>query len=134
MKKVTEGLSRKQVFYTSKILLMKLIPALIEEDLVEFGEALTLFEKEVGRMFRSVQGDIFRHEVIRKGINFLLKKGVFGAGQSSWGPSFYGLIDEFEKANKICLELKQFLNKHGGGIALVTSADNSGALIKLYED
>jgi beta-ribofuranosylaminobenzene 5'-phosphate synthase len=81
---------------------MKLLPALIDRDIQDFGEALTQIQAAVGDSFSSVQGGRFANKTAEEGTEFLKKQGAFGTGQSSWGPAFYGLFqkEEAEKANK----------------------------------
>jgi beta-ribofuranosylaminobenzene 5'-phosphate synthase len=57
-----------------------------------------------------------------------LKSGSYGAGQSSWGPAFYGLADGEKHASKLTESLNIFLNSQGRrGAAFFTKADNKGA-------
>ena len=126
---------KKKLCMTFKILVFKMIPAILNRDIIEFGKAITLLDKEVGKMFSVVQGDVYRDEIIEKGIKLLLDNGAYGAGQSSWGPAFYGLVDSMDKAIKICRELER-LFKDIGGTVLYTHANNIGVRIKegcIYE-
>ncbi len=111
---------------TFRILILEIIPSLMKRDIQGFGDAITKFEREVGRMFSHVQGGIFRSPLIEKGVEFLLENGAYGAGQSSWGPSFYGLADE-DSYQKLADKLKGFLREHGGGKVIVSRANNAGA-------
>ncbi|MCD6244235.1 MAG: hypothetical protein J7J65_03240 [Candidatus Korarchaeota archaeon] len=111
---------------TFRVLFLELIPSLMEKDIQGFGEAITRLEREVGRMFSYVQGGIFRSPLIEKGVEFLLENGAYGAGQSSWGPAFYGLTDK-DSYQKLADRLRDFLRKHGGGEVIVSRANNIGA-------
>ncbi|RLF61268.1 MAG: GHMP kinase [Thermoplasmata archaeon] len=133
LRKVTESLKNREIGETSRILVMKMLPSLLEEDFEEFSASLSLFEEEVGKMFYYVQKGIFGHKITEEGINFLTKKGIIGTGQSSWGPSFYGVVKGEKKAKEVCIELNNFLNKVGGGEAFYTRADNFGALVRPIE-
>lgn len=113
----------------SRVILMKLLPALIERDVAEFGRALSMLQVEVGRMFSSVQGGVFSDPVIAEGVEFLLREGASGAGQSSWGPSFYGLVRDEKAAIRLSKSLRDFLAERTGGEVICTRADNSGAKI-----
>ena len=85
----------------SWVLLMKMLPALVEKDIANFGRALTSIQCMVGDCFASVQGGRFATPVLEKLVEFLLEKGAAGAGQSSWGPTVYGLVDGKERARQL---------------------------------
>lgn len=83
--------------YPQKIchnLLMGILPALKEEDISAFGDHLTKIQELVGRSFSDFQEGIY-HPAIRDLVEALIKK-TYGGGQSSWGPTAYGLIKEEE--------------------------------------
>ena len=130
MKMAVESYKQLPPTQTTRIVLMKLLPALIEEDIRSFGDAITKLEVEVGKMFSSVQKGVFRSPIIEKGVKLLLDHGAYGAGQSSWGPAFYGIFDEEEKAVNVGGILEEMLNKYVGGRVIVTKANNTGAIIK----
>jgi beta-ribofuranosylaminobenzene 5'-phosphate synthase len=110
--------------------IMKLLPALVERDIKSFGEALTHIQIIVGDYFAEVQGGTYSSLTVTEGIALMQKLGVYGAGQSSWGPAFYGLTQK-EKAKEIELKVKAFLGKSGGGHVFVAKANNRGAYIKV---
>jgi beta-ribofuranosylaminobenzene 5'-phosphate synthase len=64
----------------------------------------------VGRHFSEFQGGEFREDV-KLILDFLAEK-TYGAGQSSWGPTVYGLIlkSEFQK---LSVEITDYLQEHG---------------------
>lgn len=132
MSEAVESCKDKEVSRASRILLMKMLPALIDRDVREFGESLLLFEKAVGRMFMDVQTGIFRDEVIERGIELMIEEGAYGAGQSSWGPAFYGIVDE-DKAYDLASALRRYLDSNVGGEVLVTRANNEGARIEVIQ-
>jgi beta-ribofuranosylaminobenzene 5'-phosphate synthase len=134
MVRARESLKNRTVSKASRIVLMKLLPSLLEKNIVEFGKALLMLQFEVGKMFSEVQGGVFRHPVIQHGIDFLLKEGVYGGGQSSWGPTFYGLVEGKVKAKNLADKLTSFLGKEcGGGLVFSTTANNSGAKVLVYK-
>jgi beta-RFAP synthase len=76
--------------YLARLVLMKLLPAVVEEDLVAFGEAVTAMQKTIGGYFASVQGGVFSTGLGAELAEFFLRHGAAGVGQSSWGPTVYG--------------------------------------------
>ncbi len=114
----------------SRTILMQMIPAIIEEDIVSFGEAMTSVDFRFGEFWIEVQGGMFSHPLIEEGIGFLAQNGALGVGQSSWGPAFYGLSEGESEARNICVDLERYLNEDGRkGRAFVARPDNQGAIV-----
>lgn len=67
-------------------------------DIESFGFALTKLQTLVGMNFYKAQGGVFSSR-IKDYVEFLLKNGAYGAGQSSWGPTVYGLYDKEKLRN-----------------------------------
>jgi beta-RFAP synthase len=115
----------------SRLIVKSLLPALKEKDIKTFGGALTQIQNLVGDCFASVQGGRFASSPSCGCIEFMLKHGVFGAGQSSWGPTVYGLVEGEKEAERLSLEVRGFLQKSSGGQVFFTGANNRGAYIKI---
>ena len=113
-----------------RLTMMKLLPALVEHDIESFGEALTQIQIVIGDYFAEVQGGTYASQAATDGIALMKKLGAYGAGQSSWGPAFYGVTQK-EKAKEIELKIKAFLRKSVGGQVFVATANNKGAYIKV---
>jgi beta-ribofuranosylaminobenzene 5'-phosphate synthase len=114
----------------SRLLLMKMLPALVEKDIANFGQALTEIQCMIGDCFAPVQGGRYATPVLEKVVGFLLEKGAAGAGQSSWGPTVYGLVDGKERARQLEKEVKLYLAGLGGGDAFCVQPRNRGAQIR----
>ena len=114
----------------SRLILMSLLPALKEKDIKTFGDALTQIQNIVGDSFASAQGGRFSSSPSAECIAHMLKHGAFGAGQSSWGPTVYGLVEGAKEAEKLSVEVQGFLQKSSGGQVFCTTANNRGAYIK----
>lgn len=113
-----------------RLTMMKLLPSLIERDIKSFGEALTQIQRVIGEYFAEVQGGTYSSLTAAEGIALMQKLGAYGAGQSSWGPAFYGVAQK-EKAKRIRLKVKAFLSESVGGQVFVAKANNRGAYIKV---
>jgi len=113
-----------------RLTMMKLLPALVERDIEGFGEALTQLQIVIGDYFAEVQGGTYFSQTVSDGIALLQKLGVHGAGQSSWGPAFYGVTQK-ENAKQIEGKVKAFLKKSVGGQVFTAKANNRGAYIKI---
>jgi beta-ribofuranosylaminobenzene 5'-phosphate synthase len=116
----------------SWLLLMKMLPALVEEDVVAFGQALTRIQCMVGDCFASVQGGRFADPVCEKLVGFMLERGAAGAGQSSWGPTVYGLIRGENEAQQLTRTVQGFLGSMKGGQVFCLRPYNRGAQVRDY--
>lgn len=96
----------------ARLLVMKMLPALEEGDIVPFGEALTEIQRLVGDTFAPVQGGRYANPVSARLINYLLEHGGLAAGQSSWGPTVYGLVQGEEAALALMERLRGFPPEH----------------------
>jgi len=92
-----------------RLLVMQLLPALLEENIEAFGQALSEIQWTIGKQFAPVQGGLYSHPAAEGIVRFLLNSGVAGAGQSSWGPTLYGVVAGEEAAREITGALKKYL-------------------------
>jgi beta-ribofuranosylaminobenzene 5'-phosphate synthase len=115
---------------TCRLTMMKLLPSLVERDIKNFGEALTQIQTVIGNYFAKVQGGTYSSRTATDGIALMQKLGAYGAGQSSWGPAFYGLTQK-DEAKEIRLKVQVFLRKGVGGQVFTAKANNRGAYIKV---
>jgi beta-ribofuranosylaminobenzene 5'-phosphate synthase len=113
-----------------RLTMMKLLPALVECDIRNFGEALTKIQNTVGDYFAQVQGGRYASAATAETIQFMQGLGAHGVGQSSWGPACYGLFPE-EEAEKAEQKVQAFLRNSVGGQVFTAKADNKGANIRL---
>jgi len=104
-----------------RTILMKMLPAVIEEDIVEFGEALNLLQT-VG--FKKVEVGL-QHPSVRELMEVMRGAGAYGVGMSSFGPTVIGVCDGEGKSVK--REAERFLSEKGGGRVILTTARNRGA-------
>jgi beta-ribofuranosylaminobenzene 5'-phosphate synthase len=114
----------------SRVLLIKMLPAIMEKDIVNFGQALTGIQCMVGDCFTSVQGGRFANAISEKMVDFMLENGAAGIGQSSWGPTVYGLVEGKESARRLMRATRLYLADLGGGRTLCVQPHNSGAQIR----
>jgi beta-ribofuranosylaminobenzene 5'-phosphate synthase len=112
----------------SRLVLVKLMPAFVEKDLKSFGEALTAFNQKLGKFWRDYQEGTYCNQVVEEGVKIMLSKSSL-ACQTSWGPTFYSIVEGKRSAEDLAEELKQFLERNGGGEVFVTQANNKGATV-----
>ncbi len=90
--------------------LLGLIPAIKEKNIEDFGRYLTEIQSLVGKHFEEYQGGEFREDL--KLITDFMRRKTYGFGQSSWGPTIYGLIykSSFESLK---VEAEEYLREYG---------------------
>jgi beta-RFAP synthase len=112
---------------------VKLLPSLIERDIEEFGKALTEIDLRTGRCFEKAQGGIHRGKIAEDLVQFMLQCGAYGAGQSSWGPTIYGLVDE-RNARIVTDNMEDFLaRKNVSGRVFLSHCSNRGAEVTVSD-
>ena len=109
----------------SHLVLMKLIPALLEEDIDEFGDAINQFQ-DYG--FKKCELE-FQPDEIRTVIDSMRDAGAAGAGMSSFGPVVYGICDT--NSSDIISAVEKVMNEYSGGRTILTKGRNQGASISI---
>lgn len=74
---------------------MGVLPALVDGDICSFGHHISHIQRLVGDSFSPYQGGTF-HPVVTDVVDELGKL-TYGAGQSSWGPTAYGITTKDEE-------------------------------------
>jgi len=110
----------------SRLVLTALLAGLVTEDISEFGAALTEIQREIGSMFAARQGGVF-HPRAAPVVEALLALGVGAVGQSSWGPSVYGIVDGPERAVAVADRLRATVG--AGADVRVVDFDRRGAWV-----
>lgn len=103
----------------SRIILVKLLPAMMEKDIASFGKAVNLMQ-EVG--FKRYELALKKDDV--GDLLAYLQKETHGAGMSSFGPVCYGVCEREIDAESIAKDLKDRFESN----VLVTKANNMGAI------
>jgi len=112
----------------SRLILVKLLPALLDEEMQEFGEALTLIQGLEGEVFSPVQGGAVRATESLRALQAFKEAGIVGIGQSSWGPTVYGFTESAKRAEQARRAVEDSLA--GMVDVYVTRARNSPAEAK----
>jgi beta-ribofuranosylaminobenzene 5'-phosphate synthase len=106
-------------------ILMRMLPGLIEKDLELFGSSVNAIQ---GLGFKKVELAL-QHKEIPALIETLRSSGAACAGMSSFGPTVYAIDDT--DMRDIELAAQSFMNDHGGGTTLITTARNTGASVRI---
>jgi beta-RFAP synthase len=111
-----------------RVVLMQAWPALLEEDIASFGNAVTELQRQLGNHFASVQGGRYTSQAVAEIAAMLETAGAHGCGQSSWGPTGFSFAANAEDAER----LLRIVSKTAGKIGLtidVVAGNNEGAVI-----
>ena len=75
-----------------RLTLMQALPALQDEDIASFGQAIGAGQRIVGDYFAPAQGGRFSSPRVAETLHWLEDRGVAGVGQSSWGPTGFAVL------------------------------------------
>jgi len=117
----------REVERVAHVVLMQLLPALVDHDLLAFGSALTEIQEVTGAWFGPAQGGAFARgnpgELVRR----LREWGAAGVGQSSWGPAVYGIVEGSGASADLARRARQLLGDRG--LVVETGFANHGARV-----
>ena len=112
-----------------RLVLLALTPALLEQDLEGFGQALYELQQVAGSCFKQAQGGVYADRLLEQVVHFIRGHGVCGVGQSSWGPSLYAVVGDEDHATELAGRIQKKFEFSPGEV-MVTSADNRGATVQ----
>jgi len=112
-----------------RILVMKMLPSLIERQIKPFGEAMTMIDQLVGDTLSDVQGGRYASIASERLVTYMLEQGAYGVGQSSWGPTVYGLVKGKEQAQSLAEAVCGFVEGKWKSTVFYTAARNEGFYI-----
>ncbi|HLG54105.1 MAG TPA: beta-ribofuranosylaminobenzene 5'-phosphate synthase family protein [Vicinamibacterales bacterium] len=105
--------AEQDVERVAHLVLMALLPALADADLDTFGRALSEIQEITGRWFAPAQGGTFAPGASRDLVHRLTEWGASGVGQSSWGPSVYGIVDGEDAGRRLADRVRAHLGASG---------------------
>jgi len=113
--------------------LMKLLPALVEEQIVPFGQAITDIQALIGDHFAPAQGGRYTSPSVAKLLLYAQQLGHTGIAQSSWGPTGCIFVDGDDAAQQLIEKLNHYSHQESiSTLSLSTaSVNSSGAMIEI---
>jgi beta-ribofuranosylaminobenzene 5'-phosphate synthase len=111
-----------------RLVLMQVLPALVEDDLARFGAAISRIQVIIGEYFAPVQGGRFTSPRLAAALSLLSDAGATAAGQSSWGPAGFAVVDCPATAERLTDLLRQSTRSQGLDITICRPR-NYGATI-----
>jgi len=118
---------RKEVGTLSRIILMNLLPAVVEDDIESFSKAI---DKVQSLGFKRIESKLQVPEA-RLVQNRMVDLGASGAGMSSFGPSCYCTVRGKSEAQKMVADITKYMKKLTGGTAFCSQAADKGASIRM---
>ena len=101
------------------IVLLKIMPAIVQKDLLSFSEAINYIQTIGWKKVEIEKQD----PIIKETMNFLRNNGGYGVGLSSWGPAIFCFGENLKTLE---LKIKEFLPDC---FCFITRANNTGASI-----
>lgn len=124
--------SAGEVRRVAHLVLMQLLPALAEADLVAFGAALEEVQRITGGWFAPAQGGVFAPGETGELIERLRALGARGVGQSSWGPAAYGIVADASTGRTLAERVRGVLRP--GGAVYESGFSAAGARVWREEE
>ena len=115
-----------------QLVLMQVLPAVAENDLVSFGSAIREWQADLGDFFASLQGGRrFTSSDVAMALAQLERAGAVGVGQSSWGPTGFAFMASRSDSRR-ALELLRNSLSHSPLDFRECAGLNRGARIEIH--
>jgi len=111
-----------------RLALLGMLPALAEQDVLAFGEALYDFNCLAGEAFAAVQGGPYGGPRVAELVAFVRQQDIRGVGQSSWGPTTFAVVGDEGRAEDLAARIRDRFALHPEDV-LTTEACNHGAVM-----
>jgi len=111
-----------------RLVLLGLLPAVMDEDVEEFGESLYELQQLAGECFKAEQGGTYADPMLARIVGAVRRLGIAGVGQSSWGPTLYAITRDPEQARRVAATLEERFDIANHEIT-ITYADNAGSSV-----
>jgi len=102
-----QAFPQQRAAHLAHLVLMRLMPALVEDDFASFGGAIGEIQRTVGDYFAAAQGGRFTSAGVAQVLAWLEGKGIAGVGQTSWGPTGFAVVDSEVRAQALLREARE---------------------------
>ncbi|HVX13505.1 MAG TPA: hypothetical protein VHC22_20135 [Pirellulales bacterium] len=113
-------------------LVCELVPAAAQGNFERFGESLYRYGQLAGECFAAQQGGIYASPAIERLVARCRDLGVWGVGQSSWGPTVFALCRQQADAQRLVDSLASAGELNQAGIT-IAAPDNRGIRVELLD-
>tara|TARA_B110000211_G_C13895654_1_gene471557 strand:- start:497 stop:850 length:354 start_codon:yes stop_codon:yes gene_type:complete len=113
---------------------MKLLPALVEQDINVFGQSVTDIQHLIGDHFSTIQGGRYTSNSVATLLNYATELGHLGIAQTSWGPTGCVFVNN-EAAGTLLIGklndyIEQYFKLETDYSILMTNANSSGSIVE----
>jgi beta-RFAP synthase len=108
------------------LLLMRGLPAVAENNIVQFGEVISQLQQSVGEHFSAAQGGVFTSPEVTQAMQWLAEQGAVAIGQTSWGPTGFCAVDGAELAESMTEQARRKFAQFDNLSFVTASARNRG--------
>ncbi|MGR9051120.1 MAG: beta-ribofuranosylaminobenzene 5'-phosphate synthase family protein [Gammaproteobacteria bacterium] len=113
------------------LLMMQCLPAVVENDIVKFGDVISELQRSVGGYFAGAQGGVFTSPEVAEAMAWLAGQGAVAIGQTSWGPTgFCACPDEASAEGLVAGAKSRFADYRHLNFTMV-SVSNTGARVSV---
>ena len=122
--------AERQAERLARLVLMKLLPALAEARLEDFGSALSDLQRTIGDHFAPAQGGRYTSRRVEAAMQRLAGWGAAACGQSSWGPTGFAIFESQGAAEAALERLAHSPDAPESGSILIARGCNHGAQLQ----
>lgn len=119
---------RSEVNEVSHQVIMKILPGIIKNDLICFGQGLKRIQN-IG--FKKIEIEL-QHQIVKDLLIFFEEYELKAYGMSSFGPSVVAIVESDTEAEDLLREVQKN-QKNGGGHIYICKPNNTGAKIEYIE-
>lgn len=113
----------------TRIILMQILPALVEDDIDHFGAGLNSIQT-LG--FKRIENQL-QHQFVNTLKDFFISGGAAGSGLSSFGPATFCVVRSEPAAAELAVQAQRYLQEHNHkGTVFYTKANNEGAKVETF--
>jgi beta-RFAP synthase len=116
-----------------RLVLMQVLPALAEGDCKRFGQGIGRLQEVVGDHFAPAQSGRFASPDVADVLGWLKAQGIFGIGQSSWGPTGFAILDSEAGARQLLQAVQRRYAERPNLSFVLTRARNHGSRLQTRE-
>ncbi|MCW3131869.1 MAG: beta-ribofuranosylaminobenzene 5'-phosphate synthase [Candidatus Methanospirare jalkutatii] len=121
----------EEVAEICRIILMRILPAVLERDIETFASSLTMLQ-HLG--FKRLEVAL-QHKIVRELFTFYEKHEALGYGMSSFGPTTFAVVQGRSEAEKLAEGVRGFLEEKGiRGAVCFSNANNLGAEVRVQKE
>lgn len=113
-----------------RLVLMKALPSLAEQDLAGFGSAITEIQERLGDYYAPAQGGSrFMSPDVAAVLDALARAGATGIGQSSWGPTAFAFAPSRAEAERMAAVARRHPSAHALDIRICVGLNRGAELV-----